>query len=82
MFSNAPKTIRCNFKKLYQLNINCPLNCWPNGSIPLEDTQEHLQHCSRISLSQSQTVVKEGIKYDEIYGSVGKQKVVASYIKQ
>ena len=78
--SHTLRTIRCNFKKLYQNNLNCPLNCWPDGSIPIQDTQEHLLLCSRLSLSQSQTLVKEGMKYDDIYDSFAKKKVIASYV--
>ena len=80
--SHTLRTIRGNFKNFYQGNLSCPLKCWPEGSTPLNDTQEHLLVCSRLDVQPQTTLACGAIKYDDIYGSRAEQKAVTSVVKQ
>ena len=80
--SHMVSGIRCNFKKMYEPNIHCPLKCWPQGSPPVEDSQQHLLYCTKLTLVQNSTVANSCIVYDDIYGDVYKQKAVVTMYKQ
>ena len=75
--SHTTRGIRGNFGQLYKNNSSCPLKCWPQDSPPLEDTQQHLMVCRKITLD-ADIVANNHIKYDDIYGSVTKQKAITT----
>ena len=80
--SHTVRGIRCNFKNCYKPNIFCPLKCWPTGSPPIEDTQEHLLVCTQLKIVHTNTVANTKINYCDIYGELVKQKAVVSLFKQ
>ena len=64
------------------LNLNCPSKCWPDGSPPVEDDQDHLLNCSKLKLKTNQTVACRRVQYDDIYGDVNMQKVAVHVFKE
>ena len=80
--SHTVRGVRCNFRNMYKPNIYCPLKCWAPGTPPVEDTQQHMLECTKLTLVQNNTVANKQIVYDDIYGDVAQQKAVVSIFKQ
>ena len=80
--SRTTRGIRKNLKNMYKDNLNCPLKCWPDGSPPVEDDQEHLLNCSKLKLKSNQTVACICVQYNDIYGDVNMQKVAVNVFKE
>ena len=84
--SHTLRTIKNNFKNMYQGNTNCPLDCSEGSDQFYADTQQHLIICSKIkqfmSMQQQQTISTHTIRYEDIYGSIYRQKAVVSLIVQ
>ena len=51
--------------------------CWTSNDNPIKDTQEHLMVCNKIKMNTNNVTTDE-IKYDDIYGSVNKQKEIVT----
>ena len=79
--SHTVRSIRCNFKNMYQNDVSCPLKCWEPDSQPLPDNQEHILQCKRLKL-KTNTVASNKITFKDIYGDVSSQKCVTSLIME
>ena len=71
-----------NFQNLYKDNPNCPLKCWSNGTQPVQDKPRHLLLCDKLKMDQNTTVATDKVKYDDMYGNVTRQKIVATLFTQ
>ena len=80
--SHTVKGIKCNFKTFYQQDTNCPFKCWPPGSPPELDTQEHLLFCTQLNNLNTQQITTDTISYSYIYGDVSQQKAVVSLYQE
>ena len=83
--SNTLRTIKSNFKNLYEGNLSCPLKCSPEGDQQFEDTQRHLISCEMIihQLSRSQKIISaHKITYEDIFCDIYKQKGIVNMIIQ
>ena len=83
--SNTLRTIKSNFKTLYEGNLSCPLKCRPDGNQQYEDNQQHLISCGTIvqKLSQSQkTISAHKVKYEDIFCDIYKQKGIVTMVIQ
>ena len=76
--SHTVRGVRCNFKNMYKDNTQCPLNCSPLS--PLQDTQEHMLHCSKLDMHN--VIAANAISYNDIYGDFAAQKSVTSVYTQ
>ena len=71
--SHSIRGIKANFSSANKENIYCPLKC---DTTPMIDEQRHLLVCKVIcsSLSISQLEALKTTQYEDIYGSIHKQK--------
>ena len=68
--SKCTKSIRMNFKKMYQNCLECPLKC----NNLTYDSQEHILSCTKLNDYSS------SIKIDYIYGELVDQENTAKHI--
>ena len=81
--SNTLRTIKSNFKSIYEGDLSCPLKCSPDDKY--DDSQQHLMSCAIIvqKLSQSQkTISTHKISYNDIYADIYRQKGVVNMVTQ
>ena len=78
--SHTVRGIRSNFKNLYRGATHCPLNC--SDISPHQDTQQHLLVCSAIKLEQTNTIARNEVKYNDIYGDLQSQKEAVTLFRE
>ena len=76
MRSSMTRGIRRNFSSMHFDNTTCPL---PECDNPVEDNQPHLFTCSSLKpfLSQQEIMKLSLIEYEDIFGSLEKQREAA-----
>ena len=53
--------------------MDCPLKCWGEGQLPLEDSQQHLLQCKKLKM-QKKSIASHQISYDDLFSDISKQK--------
>ena len=68
--SHCVREIRCNFKKMYNNCVQCPLKC--DITNLLEDTQEHILECKSLNQNPGNTLSDINL----IYGTIEQQSLI------
>jgi hypothetical protein len=56
-------------------NLNCPLDCWSQGELPLKDTLQHLLKCVKLtSKLETEDISRGNVEYEPLFSDVYKQK--------
>ena len=80
LFSLRTRTSRwfkTNFRNLYGGQVDCPLKCWGEGQLPIEDSQQHLLECKKLK-TQNKNIARNKISYNDLFCDVSKQKEAVS----
>ena len=78
--SHSVRVIKVNFSTIHKNNMTCLLDC-ENSKI---DDQQHILHCRTLLslLSSTELEIISTIKYEDIYSTVSKQKIVVSFFSR
>jgi hypothetical protein len=70
--------IKANFGIMNGGNLNCPLDCWSQGELPLKDTQQHLLKCAKLTSElETEDISRGNVEYEHLFSDVYKQKEAA-----
>ena len=71
--TRTSRSFKCNFRNLYGGQVDCPLKCWGEGQLPLEDSQQHLLQWKKLEM-QKKSIASHQISYDDLFCDISKQK--------
>ena len=69
--SQCVRGIKCNFKKMYNNCVQCPLKC-ESKNIP-EDSQEHTLNCKSLNVNTNMN----SAEISHMYGTIQQQNILA-----